>query len=57
MIKTNTQVKSDTLLGGHLNNGKVAFQFKMNQTFVLGKGFKAELNTNYWSSSIVAFIL
>jgi len=50
---TYTQVKSDTLLGGHLNNSKIAFQFKTDQSFVLAKGFKAELNTNYWSPSIM----
>ena len=48
-----TQVKSDTLLGGHLNNGKVAFHFKTDQTFVLSKGFKAEIITNYQSPSIM----
>jgi outer membrane receptor protein involved in Fe transport len=48
-----TQVKSDTLLGGRLNNNKIAFQIKTNQTFLLAKSFKAELITNYWSPSIM----
>jgi iron complex outermembrane receptor protein len=48
-----TQVKSDTLLGGHLNNGKAAFQFRTTQTFLLGKDFKAEVITNYSSPSIM----
>jgi iron complex outermembrane receptor protein len=48
-----TKVKSDTLLGGHLNNGKAAFQFKTTQTFLFAKGFKAELITNYSSPQIM----
>jgi iron complex outermembrane recepter protein len=52
-----TQVKSDTLLGGHLNKSKAAFQFKTTQTFVLGKDFKAELITNYSSPSIMGIYI
>jgi len=48
-----TQVRSDTLLRGHLNNGKASFQLKTMQTFQLGKAVKAELITSYSSPSIM----
>ncbi len=42
--------KSDSLLGGTLNDGQAAFQFKTLQTFLLGKGFKAEVSSDYQSA-------
>jgi len=41
--------KSDSLLGGNLNDGKVAFNSKLSQTFTFA-GFKAELFGNYQSA-------
>jgi len=41
--------KSDTLLGGNLSDGKVAFNSKLSQTFTFA-GFKAELFGNYQSA-------
>ncbi len=41
--------KSDSLLGGNLSRGKAAFQAKALQTFSFGKGFKAELSSDYQS--------
>lgn len=43
--------KADTLLGGTLNNGKAAFQARTTQTFVVAKGWKAEL-TGYYNSAM-----
>jgi iron complex outermembrane receptor protein len=43
------EFKSDSLLGGTLNNGKAAFTVRATQTFLFGKGFKAELTGNYQS--------
>lgn len=42
--------KSDSLLGGSLNNGKAAYQARTTQTFVIAKGYKAELSTYYNSA-------
>ncbi|MGI4749254.1 MAG: TonB-dependent receptor domain-containing protein [Janthinobacterium lividum] len=44
--------KSDSLLGGNLNRGKVAFQAKALNTFTMGKGFKAELSGDYQSALV-----
>jgi iron complex outermembrane receptor protein len=41
--------KSDSLLGGTLNNGQAAFSARSTQTFLFGKGFKAEVSGNYES--------
>jgi iron complex outermembrane receptor protein len=43
--------KSDTLLGASLNNGRAAFQVRATQTFLVAKGYKAEL-TNYYNSAM-----
>jgi iron complex outermembrane receptor protein len=48
-----TKVKSDHLLGGTLNNGKAAIQFKMTHTFQLAKNFRAELTGDYSSPQIM----
>jgi len=42
--------KSDSLLGGNLNSGQAAFQFKTLQTFLVGKAFKAEVSSDYQSA-------
>lgn len=44
--------KSDSLLGGNYNNGQAAFQIKVLQNLTLGKGFKAELSSNYQSALV-----
>ncbi len=44
--------KSNLLLGGNLDNGKVAFLGQLTQNFQLGKDTKAEFMTKYESSSI-----
>jgi outer membrane receptor protein involved in Fe transport len=49
--------KSDTLLGGNLNKGKVAYQGKLTQTFAIAPGYKAELMSNYQSSLIYGIFL
>ena len=41
--------KSDSLLGGTLNNGQAAYNIRSTQTFLFGKGFKAEVSGNYES--------
>jgi outer membrane receptor protein involved in Fe transport len=41
--------KSDSLLGGTLNNGQAAFSARSTQTFLFGNGFKAEVSGNYES--------
>ncbi|ASU32521.1 outer membrane beta-barrel family protein [Mucilaginibacter xinganensis] len=43
--------KSDSLLGSTLNNGKAAFQLRTTQTFIIAKGYKAELS-NYYNSAM-----
>ncbi|MCR8557831.1 TonB-dependent receptor family protein [Mucilaginibacter sp. BJC16-A38] len=43
--------KTDTLLGGKLDNGKAAYQIKTTQTFMIAKGWKAELS-NYYNSAM-----
>ncbi|MBK0379921.1 outer membrane beta-barrel family protein [Mucilaginibacter segetis] len=42
--------KSDSLLGGKLNNGQAAFQGRLTQTFLFAKSFKAEVTGNYQSA-------
>jgi iron complex outermembrane receptor protein len=42
--------KTDSLLGGKLNQGKDAFQFKLSNTLQVVKGYKLELMGNYQSS-------
>jgi len=42
--------KSDSLLGGKLNDGQAAYQFKTLQTFLVGKAFKAEVSSDYQSA-------
>jgi len=49
--------KSDTLLGGNLNKGKLAYQGKLTQTFAIAPGYKAELMSNYQSSLIYGIFL
>jgi len=44
--------KSDSLLGANLSRGKAAFQAKALNTFILGKGFKAELSGDYQSTLV-----
>ncbi|HEY8929354.1 MAG TPA: outer membrane beta-barrel family protein [Mucilaginibacter sp.] len=39
--------KADTLLGGTLNNSKAAYQVRTTQTFLIAKGWKAELSSYY----------
>ncbi|WP_374948439.1 TonB-dependent receptor domain-containing protein [Mucilaginibacter sp.] len=41
--------KSDSLLGGTLDNSQIAFNVRATQTFLFGKGYKAELSANYQS--------
>jgi len=41
--------KSDSLFGGNLNDGQLAYVLKTTQTFLFG-GFKAEVFTNYKSA-------
>ncbi|MBD1393477.1 outer membrane beta-barrel family protein [Mucilaginibacter glaciei] len=41
--------KSDSLLGSTLNNGQAAFNIRTTQTFLFGKGYKAEVSANYQS--------
>ncbi|SHM81591.1 outer membrane beta-barrel family protein [Mucilaginibacter sp. OK098] len=43
--------KTDTLLGGKLDNGKAAYQIRTTQTFMIAKGWKAELS-NYYNSAM-----
>lgn len=45
------QFKSDSLFGGNLDDGKIAYQVKTTQTFTFG-GFKAELFSRYNSPMI-----
>jgi iron complex outermembrane receptor protein len=49
--------KSDSLLGGNYNKGRAAFQAKVLQNFALGKGFKAELSSNYQSALVYGLFL
>jgi iron complex outermembrane recepter protein len=49
--------KSDTLLGGDLNRGKLAYQGKLTQTFAIANGYKAELMSSYQSSLIYGIFL
>lgn len=49
--------KSDSLLGGNYSKGRVAFEVKALQNFTIGKGFKAELSSNYQSSLIYGLFL
>lgn len=49
--------KSDTLLGATLNRGKLAYQFRLTQTFQIAKGYKAELMSNYQSSLVYGIFL
>jgi len=44
--------KSDSLLGANFNRGQAAFQVKVLQNFTIGKGFKAELSSNYQSALV-----
>ena len=44
--------KSNFLLGGNLNNGKVSYLGQLTQNFQLGKDTRAEFMTKYESSSI-----
>jgi iron complex outermembrane recepter protein len=44
--------KSNALLGGNLDNGRVSYLGQLTQNFQLGKGTKAEFMTNYASASI-----
>lgn len=44
--------KANSLLGGNLDNGKVAFLGQLTQNFQLGKGTKAEFMAKYESPSI-----
>lgn len=49
--------KSDSLLGGNYNKGRAAFQVKALQNFTIGKGFKAELSSNYQSALVYGLFL
>jgi iron complex outermembrane receptor protein len=42
--------KTDTLLGGKLDNGRAAYQIRTTQTFKIAKGYKAELSSYYNSA-------
>jgi iron complex outermembrane receptor protein len=44
------QFKSDSLLGANLNMGKATFQIRSTQTFLVAKGYKAEVSGNYQSA-------
>lgn len=43
------QYKSAALLGANLNSGKATFIVRSTQTFIVAKGYKAELSGNYQS--------
>jgi iron complex outermembrane receptor protein len=45
------QFKSDSLFGGNLSDGQIAYQIKTTQTFTFG-GFKAELFSRYNSAMV-----
>jgi iron complex outermembrane receptor protein len=45
------QFKSDSLFGGNLSDGQLAYQIKATQTFKIG-GFKAELFSRYNSAMV-----
>lgn len=44
------QTKSDTLLGGRLDNGRVAYNFNIQQTFTPVKGYRLEVLGSYQSA-------
>ncbi|RWY52471.1 outer membrane beta-barrel family protein [Mucilaginibacter gilvus] len=44
------QFKSDSLLGATLNSGKATYVIRTTQTFLVAKGYKAELSGNYQSA-------
>lgn len=44
------QFKSDSLLGATLNSGKATYQIRTTQTFLVAKGYKAEVSANYQSA-------
>jgi iron complex outermembrane receptor protein len=44
------QTKSDTLLGGTLDRGKLAYNGQLTQTFAVAKNYKVELMSMYQSS-------
>ncbi|MEO7213133.1 outer membrane beta-barrel family protein [Mucilaginibacter sp.] len=44
------QFKSDSLLGATLNSGKATYVIRTTQTFLVAKGYKAELSGNYTSA-------
>jgi iron complex outermembrane receptor protein len=44
------QFKSDSLLGATLNTGKATYVIRTTQTFLVAKGYKAELSGNYTSA-------
>ncbi|OUJ74697.1 outer membrane beta-barrel protein [Hymenobacter crusticola] len=51
-----TRFKGD-LAGTNLNRGGASFQLTSNHTFTIGKGWSAELNGNYQSREVYAFLV